>query len=464
MLKMRSARVWITRIAATAVVAVPSMASAESVAYIDGNEVWVSTLDGAHKKRLSAGENEWRDVAHSSDGKVLGVKLESGKISQLAFHTMWDAAGNIEKTSILPNAHVGWSLAAPLNIDLVPGGATMVWGYSALYYSFPTSTLSRGTYFAPVGSPLEPLRIYDMKYPALAGRRLVAVGGRTIYSQNDIPSAPYSNEASDYTPWIDTSDTGDSTWDLDGVATSADGRRVAAWLTKRDAGSSDVVNSAIDVIFTNGLGNQSGVTSCYLPLQGIARTTPSISADGGYISWHDDGGLKVAPMPSVGTPGQPCVMAGATVVISATGSQPDLGGFPVPTAGAPGGPGGTGGPGSPVTPTTPAQLARITVTSPVRALAKNVSSKGVTVTLRPMSAPGRATVRLLVPGNLLGRRSKAPVVVGTVATNVRKGVATKVVVRPGAKWRARVAKMTNRTVRVQVIFRGKTTTKNLRLR
>ena len=449
-------RAWTAGIAVSVIAAgVPAAASAESVAYIDGREVWVSTLDGAHKKRLSAGENEWLDVAHASGGKVLGIRNEPGKLAQYSGQTLWGTSGSVEKSSILPNAHSGSSLATPLNIDLVPDATSMVWGYSALYFAYPVSSLYVGTYVSAVGNALQPVTISDMKYPALAGRRLVAVSGRTVYSQNDVSSAPFGT-ANEFTPWLDTSDTGDSTWDLDGVATSADGRRVAAWLNKRGEGSATQA-SVVDVVFTQGLGVQGAVTSCHLPLQGVARSTPSISADGAYISWHDDGGVKVAPMPSSGAAGQPCVMSGSPVVVSPTGSQPDLGGFPVPVASG-GGPSPTGTGSSATT-----ALARITVTAPASVAATKLPTRGIAVRLRPPSAGGRAVVRLLVPGKLLGRRKNTPVVVGAAAKNLRKGIAANVVVKPAAPWRAKVAKLKGRTIRVQVVFRGRATIRSVRL-
>ena len=81
-----------TRLAARAVIAaalaavvaafaMPAVAGAASVAYVDKGEVWLASLDGVQKARLAVpvvnanGETEeWLDVAQSDGGRIVAVR------------------------------------------------------------------------------------------------------------------------------------------------------------------------------------------------------------------------------------------------------------------------------------------------------------------------------------------------------------------------------------------------------
>ena len=72
------------------IAAAPGAAGAASIAYIDGGEVWLSSLDGTQKVRLAApvvngdGDTEkWLDVAASDSGRIVAVRNEPGKIARL---------------------------------------------------------------------------------------------------------------------------------------------------------------------------------------------------------------------------------------------------------------------------------------------------------------------------------------------------------------------------------------------
>ncbi len=57
---VRRARVGVAGlVAAVVVAALPSVAGAASLAYIDGGEVWLASLDGSQKSRLSGGDGNW---------------------------------------------------------------------------------------------------------------------------------------------------------------------------------------------------------------------------------------------------------------------------------------------------------------------------------------------------------------------------------------------------------------------
>ena len=75
-------------------------AGADSIAYIDGGEVWLSSLDGAKKVRLathvvnSAGETEkWLAVAASDGGRIVAARNLPGRISRFSWFKVWEPDG-----------------------------------------------------------------------------------------------------------------------------------------------------------------------------------------------------------------------------------------------------------------------------------------------------------------------------------------------------------------------------------
>ena len=101
-----------TRLAARAVIAaalaavvaafaMPAVAGAASVAYVDKGEVWLASLDGAKKARLAApvvnanGETEeWLDVAQSDGGRIVAVRNKPGRMSNFSWFKIWEPDGS----------------------------------------------------------------------------------------------------------------------------------------------------------------------------------------------------------------------------------------------------------------------------------------------------------------------------------------------------------------------------------
>ena len=150
-------------------------AAQADVAYIDGNEVWLSTLDGSQKVRLSSGEGDWRDVAVSDQGFVVGIRLESGKVADLSSFTVWDPQGKRIKFGPLVGLRNGGSNAHPLNLQISPDGGLLVYGFSNFVYGFPVGQLTTGFIPAAFG--------HHESSCAVSGERHIGqvtlLGGRT---------------------------------------------------------------------------------------------------------------------------------------------------------------------------------------------------------------------------------------------------------------------------------------------
>lgn len=78
--------------------ALAAAAGATQVAYSDGDQVWVSTLDGSKKRSLSGpspDEKQWREVAQADDGTIIGVRREGTKMGNFNATQLWNPDGSV---------------------------------------------------------------------------------------------------------------------------------------------------------------------------------------------------------------------------------------------------------------------------------------------------------------------------------------------------------------------------------
>ena len=226
-----------TRLAATAMLfvgllAMPAVAGAASVAYVDKGEVWLSSLDGAQKARLAgpvvnaSGETEeWLDVAQSDGGRIVAVRNKPGRISNFSWFKIWEPDGTSTVEGPL-NAPSGWSVYVyPLGFDITADGSHLVYGYSNSSGCCPIS-FARGTYVRPAtNSVLNPINTSGQTSPSLLGSRVIALQDASSPTIVDVQNADGGNPyTSAFSPWLDTSGVG---LNLEGVDVAADGRLAA---------------------------------------------------------------------------------------------------------------------------------------------------------------------------------------------------------------------------------------------
>jgi hypothetical protein len=303
----------------TAVVAaaLPSAAGATSVAYIDGGEVWVSSLDGAQKVRLSAGEGDWQNVAASDGGRVAAVRRVPSQISQTSTFRVWAGGGALLHNGALSSVSGYQSYAYPLSFDISGDGGFLVYGFSASN-TFPTPAFTGGFYARSVDNvALAPIEVGNATYPSFVGSRVVAAFGSEVRLQD--PSAvPFGTQ---FSFWINTSGTGLQLRRTDVAATGA---LVASELHSDGPPAVD----KISILSVSGLGGAlTGAVDCFLPTVGVAEDV-SISQDATRVAWKDDQGVKVAGVPTSSA----CTLSSPAVVIAATGTSPSIGGGSVPSA------------------------------------------------------------------------------------------------------------------------------------
>ena len=291
-------------------------AGAGSIAYVDGGEVWLSSLDGAQKVRLAApvvngeGQTEkWLAVAAADSGRIVAVRNVPGRVSNYSWFKIWEPDGTSTVEGPL-NAPSGWSTYVyPLGFDITADGKHLVYGYSNSGSCCPI-TFARGTYVRPAtNSALEPINISGLEHPSLFGSRVIAHDGATV----DVQSAA-STYGTEFAPWLDTSGTG---LELRRTDIAANGQLAAIELVQWNGGSQSI--GKIAVISIAGPDQPPmGAVDCYLPASGIAGEV-SLSQDATRVAWTDGDGLKVAGAPAGSA--DPCALSAPPVVISRTATQ-----------------------------------------------------------------------------------------------------------------------------------------------
>jgi hypothetical protein len=446
---MRSALIAILVLLTTA-----PASGAASIAYIDGGEVWLSSLDGAQKVRLAthvvnpAGETEkWVAVAASDGGRIVAARNFPGRNSGFSWFKVWEPSGASTVEGPL-NAPSGWATQTyPLGFDVTADGSHMVYGYSNSGFCCPQS-FARGTYVRPVtNSSLDPINV-DIEHPTLVGSRMIAHTGATLYVQ-DAAAAPYGP---DFTPWMDFSGSG---LDVRRTDVAANGQLTATELEQWDAGSQTI--GKIAVVAAQGIDQSPtfpAAVDCFLPTDGVAAEA-SLSLDATRIAWTDNGGLKVAGAPT--GPGDPCALSSPPVVISTTASQGAIGGANIaaflPASAQPPGAGPPSGGGS------NAPLATLPKRVTTKALA---SKKGIPIKVKVARA-GKVKLSGSVPAKVLRRKGK-PVVVAIGSATARRAGTITVRLRMTAAARKKPKRLKGARMTLRVSQGGLSTIKRVRLR
>jgi hypothetical protein len=451
---MRSALIAILALLSTA-----PAAGAASIAYVDGGEVWLSSLDGQQKVRLAspvvngAGATEkWLAVAASDGGRIVAARNEPGKIARLSSFKVWEPNGTSTVEGPL-NAPSGWAIYVyPLGFDVTADGSHMVYGYSNSSSCCPIS-FAQGTYVRPVSnSVLDPINVSGQEHPTLFGSRMIAHTGATANVQ-DASASPYGT---DFTPWIDISGTG---LELRRTDVAANGQLAALELEQWDGGSQTI--GKIAVVATQGVDQApTFAVDCYIPTSGVA-TEASLSPDATRVAWIDDDGLKVAGAPT--TADDPCALSSPAIVISPTASQGAIGGADVaPFLPASSPPPGTGG--GPATGGAPAAgRAAPSAILPKRVTTKALAgAKGVPIKVRVAQA-GKVKISGTVRARVLRRRGK-PIVVATGSAIAQRAGIVTVRLRLTRAARAKRQRLKGARMTLRISQGGLSTTKSVRLR
>jgi hypothetical protein len=406
--------------------------AAASVAYIDGNEVWVSSDDGARKLRLSGGENDWREVAQSDQGHIIGTRREAGKVSQLTSFTIWDPNGKVMRFGAL-SGDTGCTNAYPLGLDITPSGGNLVYGFSCYTYGYPVGSLVTGTYLkvSADATTMVPLKLTAAKFPTLVGTRIV---GATSDNQVAVQD-PSSIGSDNFTDWFVSTLAGHKIFRTDVAATGT---------TAYTEQMVDDSSAAIDKLIASRWGSFGGgpyVDDCYMPISGPLHNV-SASQDAASVTWQDARGVVIAGVPTFGGSAD-CQLTRPPVVISATGGYPSYGPFNVAAAQN----SGVGGPA---------------VTSPPSVKLSAALRSGFRITVTP-AVGGRATVRLTIKPSKVGRRGKKEITLATGSATVTAGRPAKITVRFTATGKKLKKKLRGKKATLVVTVGTTSTTRTIKL-
>jgi len=446
-------------------------ATATGVAYLDGNEVWVASVDGQTRVRLSAGEGDWLAVAQGDGGHVVGVRNEPGRNGSFATFAVWQPDGTLTDQGPL-QSRSGYSISAiPVGLDITPDGRSMVYGFSQSRYdssTFPaTFVLDTGTYAQSVATRAGgvPFAMDDVDWPTLAGSRVVgASSSQQVVVQDPTGQPPYSF---DFTPWLAVP----TPFQVRRTDVAASGTVAAMELYEPNPGSGDDLQERIAMFPLSGLGGP--ITpidhDCFLPADGKARE-PSLSQDGRLIAYVDQGGVRIAPVTDFAALVTDCAPTTPTT-ISATGRKPSLGPIDVAALAAARNPSPPTPPGSPTTPAVPTKPSVPTgsggsapaVSIPSRTKASSLAA-GVAVSVKVARA-GTVRLSLLASSKVLGLKGKArSVVVATGAAKAKRAGKVSVKLKAKKAYKRKLGKLKGKRLTLRTTVAGRTTTKTITLR
>ncbi len=418
-------------------------AAAAEVAYIDGGQVWISTLDGSSKRSLSGpspDEKTWTETAQAENGTVIGVRREPGKIGTLNATQLWGPDGSTIGYGSLTAKPGRTSYAYPVTLSLTPDGKIVTYGYANWTGFAPSTVYEFGTYAeGSSGWYIEPFDVRSVKSGTLVGSRLVGVSGSTVAVQNPTGQPPYSEE---FTGWFSA--------EADRVDVSPSGTIAAVSLRVSGVEKIGMVPFA-------GLGAAfpTDGSDCWLPTQGKAFGV-SFSPDGTSMAWKDDRGVVVAGTPVWFATLQEsaCNLSRPPVVISATGNYPSIGNS---TAAMPPSGGGAAGGGS-----QPAPATAPTVRKDGGGVAGAVAGDGrlgsVPKTVKSSALAGglALTVKVAKAGKVTAAGKVGAQLVATGETKAKRAGKVTLRLKATKAWSMRLGQLAGKTLKITVKAPGGT--------
>lgn len=308
-------------------------AQATSVVYVDGGNARVARVDGSHRLRLttdgtattpsfsstgSAVEfvGPYSNVTADDRGRFLVARqFRDGKHQTESAFWIWaSAAGKrLGTPAIVKMSYCGFPSAGPAGARLNPSGRWFAFWYICNYGS-PSYGSDEVVQVNTPGSILQGPEWSGMWQPSWYGQRLTASNLADGGIQADDPKAPLVVKLH-FDLWIEHSGA-DRITRIDPARSG--GRAI---VEHYDSEATPVADKLTFVTFSGKPRLGGTTTGCTIPTRGDANS-PSWSADGRWVAWKDDGGVKAARVPAGLATAGACRMSPR--VISAKGSQPSL--------------------------------------------------------------------------------------------------------------------------------------------
>jgi WD40-like Beta Propeller Repeat len=324
-------------------VAAPA-ASADSIAYIKGGDVWLSTGDGSRQYRVTS-TGQYADVSQADDGTMIaltGVRL----------HRL-DRRGNVLADFDTPVSDTRQAPAktfyGPFDPAISPDGTKVAYTYHYMTQSqsptcFPPTCFvginEGGTGYSWADRQTgwdDPVlgKHSGWRNPVWVDEDTVMLSDPTHMPNHDVIVDTLSDGDSGNLVHGWFSDTVESNPHVSGGDISRD-RTKLAFATGSDDSTLTVYSiSQFPTTFRDGEAPDSTLPSiCYRYSGPAGRySTPTFSPDGNQLAWAEDDGIKVVTVPSFAGG---CTLDGATPaapLVIPGGSQPDWGPADVPAGG-----------------------------------------------------------------------------------------------------------------------------------
>ena len=470
---------------AVAVAAVP--AEAANVAYIEDNNVWLSSPDGAVKHQLTkdgTAEQPWSWPITGPDGKTIAVHSDSFEGGKRPVLYLWGADGKFATANVMPVYSGATVPVYPIGLDMDWSSNAVAYGYQ--YCGFACKTIYRGywlTFSDNQGAyPTNPQGQGDAMNPTFYGKRVISSdSGGSIFVQPDVAEAPFTNS---YSGWLHH----DQLYFSRAEVAPAGRQMAIEWSPRQGEGKGIVIGQHEGTVPSNVSG------LCDLPTAANPGNL-TFSPDATQIAWRDDEGVKVAGAPNLAAGTDTCTLSAPAKVISATGKLPHFGGAdvaaiarggapaPAATSAATTTPATTGGPapgtaqpkkaGASATTAKDAPVLAVTLTGKATRAA---FKKGLTIEVAAPAA-GAVSASASIPAavarklRLTGRRGKirafsvsragargfaaaSSVVVARGSAKATKAGRVRITLRPTAKARKAARRMKGVTLTVRVSQAG----------
>ena len=294
-------------------------AGASSVAYIDNNNVVLSSPDGSKKFSLTTNgtaDARWSSPSQGPDGKTVAVLGASGTSSKVLY--LFDAKGKQVTANVMPVYSGATIPVYPIGLDMDWNSQAVAYGYS--YCTFACNSVVQGYWLTFSDNqglyPSDPQGQSDAHLPTFFGKRVISSdSGGSLFIQPDVPEAPFT---SSYESWLSS-----DSLSLPRAAVAQTGRQVGIEWRDRNSDASGIL-----------VGQHQGTLPstvdqlCDLPVVGESGNV-SFSPDGQFVAWGDAEGVKVAGAPNLAAGTEACTLTSPVRVLSATGNSPDFGGADV---------------------------------------------------------------------------------------------------------------------------------------
>jgi hypothetical protein len=297
--------------------AFPAAASADSIVYLDGGNVWSAAPDGSHRVQLTDG-GDWHSPTQADDGTLAAVE-GTGPIVVMA------RDGRVLHTITTPparSADGGTFAPHPVQLAFSPDGSKLAYAYLA--YSCPVAStcgsIQRSTFYTRADvTEATPIDVWGNQFSVsdpswvTNDRTLVSGGAGSQVDVDDLGGGDYS-----FVNWLNPpTDEGDP-------ELSRDGRHLA---TTYDYGD----NTRLRFYAVDGpVGASPPTLACFTTHPDARYGSPTWGPDGMGIAFETSSGVEVTRFARLDAGG--CEMSDFDVQLGAGTSSPDWGPADPPAA------------------------------------------------------------------------------------------------------------------------------------